>query len=439
MFMRRSISVAIISFLLFLLMVPMASAKSVEEMEASTVLIICGDMNAGSFGIGTGFVVGDGGHVVTNHHVIACAEEGKPVSVLLDPNNNIPAAVIWSSSVKDLAVLQTQVNLERPSVSFTKAEEIKKADRVFVMGFPGAANDSRVVDFSALTEVKVAEGIISAKVMSINGVALYQTDAPINPGNSGGPLFTESGAVIGINSSASLAATEIFDETGEKKIDRIRLGDNIGWSIQADELLVELDQLGIEYDLEDRKEASNGGGGLQGTLTLILVIVAVVLAGAAVVLSLTKRGRVMVREVSRRVLPGSQQIKRDGGLPGAVIQPPAPTPASSLNRTAVPYLVGTSGQYNGQKFRITQPIRLGRNPSSSQLIFSVSDVSGTHCQVGFDQPNQQFYVIDLQSTNGTFLGNGQRMIPNSKYPLQSGASFYLANPGNGFTVRLESS
>lgn len=438
MFMRRSISGAIISFLLFLLLVPiMASAKSVEEMEASTVLIICGDMNAGSFGIGTGFVVGDGGHVVTNHHVIACAEEGHPVSVLLDPNNNIPAAVIWSSSVKDLAVLQTQVNLERPSVSFTKAEEIKKADRVFVMGFPGAANDSRVVDFSALTEVKVAEGIISAKVMSINGIALYQTDAPINPGNSGGPLFTESGAVIGINSSASLAATEIYDETGEKKIDRIRLGDNIGWSIQADELLVELDQLGIPYDLEDRKENSNGGGGIQGTLTLILVIVAVVLAGAAVVLSLTKRGRVMVKEVSRRVLPGSQQIKRDGGQPGPVSQPQAPDP--SLNRLAVPYLVGTSGQYNGQKFRITQPIKLGRNPSTSQLIFSVSEVSGTHCQVGFDQPNQQFYVIDLQSTNGTFLGNGQRMIPNSKYPLKSGSSFYLGNPGNGFTVRLESS
>ncbi|MCA1321675.1 trypsin-like peptidase domain-containing protein [Bacillus tianshenii] len=437
MSLRRSISLAIISFLMFLLTVPLfASAKSVEEMEASTVLIICGDMNAGSFGIGTGFVVGDGGHVVTNHHVIACAEEGQPVSVLLDPNNNIPAAVIWASPVKDLAVLQTQVNLERPAVTFTKAEEIKKADRVFVMGFPGAAIDSRVVDFSAMTEVKVAEGIISAKVMSIDGVALYQTDAPINPGNSGGPLFTENGAVIGINSSASLAATEIFDETGEKKIDRIRLGDNIGWSIQADELLVELDQLGIRYELEDRKETSNGGGGLQGTLTLILVVVAVMLAGAAVVLSLTKRGRVMVREVSRRVLPGSQQMKpHDAQQPGQIIQPQASVP--SYNKTAVPYLIGTSGQYSGQKFKISQPITLGRNPSSSQLIFSVSDISGTHCQVGFDSLNRQFYVIDLQSTNGTYLANGQRMHPNSKYPLQSGTSFYLANPGNGFTVRLE--
>jgi S1-C subfamily serine protease len=420
-------------------------AKTTEEMQASTILITCGDLND-RFGMGTGFVIGNSDHVVTNHHVIDCAEQGGPVNVLLDMNTIIPAQVIWSSPVKDLAVIQTASNLGRPAVSFTVSKDVKVADNVYVMGFPGAGNDQRLIDPSSMATVKVSKGIISAKVMSKDGVALYQTDAPINPGNSGGPLFNENGAVIGINSAASLVAGVVLDENGEQKTDRIRLGDNIGWSIQTDELLVELDQLGIQYQVDPRKEnssssGSNGGGGSSAFsfVSLGLGLLAVLLAGAAVVLSVTKKGRVIVKEVSRRVIPNSYPSKNQPPIPP--IHQPAilpPNPNINANNQMKPYLVGINGPYSDQKFPLTGQLILGRNPANSQIIIDSHTVSGTHCSVSYDVLQKVFYLTDLQSTNGTFTFNGQRIQPQQKTPLQSGQRFYLSNPGLTFEVRLES-
>lgn len=280
--------------MLFIVFLPSASyAKSTEEMQASTVLITCGDLD-GEFSMGTGFVIGNSDHVVTNYHVISCDGQGGPVNIVLDVGKIIPAEVIWSSSVKDLAVLKTKKPLDRPSVTFMRSKDVKVTDRVYVMGFPGAAIDQRLIDPSTIATVKVSQGIISAKVKSKDGVQLYQTDAPINPGNSGGPLFTENGAVIGINSAASLVSGVILDEEGKGKTERIRLGDNIGWSIQADELLVELDRLGIEYKTEHRqlKKETDDGTPVIFYITMIgLGLLAVFIAILALVITLKRRGR----------------------------------------------------------------------------------------------------------------------------------------------------
>ncbi|WP_066398760.1 S1C family serine protease [Neobacillus mesonae] len=285
-------------FLLFMsVLLPVSSfAKSTDEMQESTVLITCGDLK-GSYGMGTGFVIGHSDHVVTNHHVVACAEQGGPVNIVLDINNIIPADVIWSSSIKDLAVLKPEKRLNRPAVTFTRSKDVKVADRVYVMGFPGAAIDQRLIDPSTITTVKVSQGIISAKVKSKDGVDLYQTDAPINPGNSGGPLFTENGSVIGINSAASLVAGVVLGEDGKGKTERIRLGDNIGWSIQADELLEELDRLGIKYKTEGRqvkKESTDGPPILFYSAMIGLGVLAVSLAALALFLTIRKKGRAVV-------------------------------------------------------------------------------------------------------------------------------------------------
>lgn len=421
-----------VSLFFALFVVPQAAAaKTSEEMQASTVLIVCGDS-----GIGTGFVIGNSDHVVTNHHVIAC-QEGAPISVVPEVGNVIPATVIWSSPEKDLAVLQTESKLNRPAVSFTLSKDVKVTDQVYVMGFPAAAVNSEI-DPTSLATVKVSQGIISAKVSSSNGVALYQTDAPINPGNSGGPLFNQNGDVIGINSMAALVAGVVFDDNGEQIVDRIRLGDNIGWSIQADELLVELDQLGIKYEVVGRVEQSAGGSGGGGGLSLVtlgLGILAVLLAAVAVVLSLTKKGRVIVKEVSRRVIPGSNHHRIQAPPPNDI--PIVPQHNLNANIQMKPYLVGVSGPYSGQKFPLGQQILLGRNPSSSHIIVDSFNVSGTHCSVSYDTLQKVFYITDLQSTNGTYNSNGQRLQPHLKTPLQSGERFFLGNPEFTFEVRLE--
>ncbi|WML60557.1 trypsin-like peptidase domain-containing protein [Neobacillus sp. PS2-9] len=423
---------------LFGLLPPSADAKSTEEMQASTILVTCGDLS-GAVSMGTGFVIGNSDHVVTNHHVIDCAEQGGPVNIILEVGKIVPATVQWSSQEKDLAVLQTESTLDRPAVTFTLSKDVKVTDHVYVMGFPGAANDQSIIDPSFVATVKVSQGIISAKVKSKAGVALYQTDAPINPGNSGGPLFTDSGSVIGINSMASLVAGVVLDENGQEKTDRIRLGDNIGWSIQADELIVELDKLGIKYKLESRQEKPySGGGGESGGSTIFnfatlgLGLLAVLLAALAVILSLTKKGRVVVKEVSRRVIPNPTQEKNH---PAPIVKPAVPSDGSVIQTK--PCLVGINGPYSGQKFQLNQQVTLGRSPSNSQIIIPSNTVSGAHCTVSYDVFQKVFYVTDLQSTNGTFIGNGQRLHPNLKTPLQSGQHFYLSNPEFTFEVRLE--
>ncbi|MCA1030222.1 trypsin-like peptidase domain-containing protein [Bacillus timonensis] len=430
--MKKCLSI-IICFLVFLIIIPQNSnAKTIDEMQSSTILITCGDLN-GAFGMGTGFVIGNGQHVVTNHHVIDCAEQGGAVNVVLDIDLIIPATVIWSSPIKDLAVLETAEPLNRPAVTFTIARDVKVTDQVYVMGFPGAALDQRLIDPSTITTVKVAKGIISAKVKSKDGVALYQTDAPINPGNSGGPLFTESGAVIGINSAASLVAGVVFGEDGQQKTDRIRLGDNIGWSIQADELLVELDLLGIEYELEERKEiGKNNQSNSINILLLLLGLIAVVLAGAAFILSLTRRGRVIVKEVSRRVTHSYPSKKSTDSTLNEPVRE-----INNLSTHTTPYLVALNGRHQGQKFRVNQPITIGRSPSNSQLIIDSPLVSGSHCTVSFDSSQNVFHIMDLQSTNGTFLTNGQKILPHLRISLKNGDQFYICNKENMFEVRLE--
>ncbi|OZM56174.1 hypothetical protein CIB95_13815 [Lottiidibacillus patelloidae] len=418
---KTKVVILFVSIFVISIFTPLVSqAISTDEMQSSTVLITCGDLTTGNIGIGTGFVIGNSDHVVTNHHVIACGQ-GQPVHVILSPEEVIPVTVIWASDVKDLAVLKTPTKLNRPAVTFTREKDVEVADTVFVMGFPGAAAES-FLDNETLTTVKVSKGIISAKVRTKEGVALYQTDAPINPGNSGGPLFTESGAVIGINSMASLVMGVIIDENGQQIEDRVRKGDNIGWSIQADELLVELDKLGIDYKVEGRNIPSTGGSTLLDKLTFILVIMAVILAGVALLLSLTKKGRVIVKNVSRRVMPNMNQSSQHAPI--------------ANKKECIPILLGVTGPYSGQTFTVLQSITIGRNPETSQLIINSPNISSTHCSITFDEAVQQLFIIDHGSTNGTFL-NGQRLSPNNKTKIHAGQKFFLGSPEVMFEVRLE--
>lgn len=409
--------------LLLFLSFPIQTAFSteVEENIESTVLITTGQLD-GALGIGTGFVIGES-HVVTNHHVIGGSENGDPVHIVLNLEQIIPATVIWSSPKKDLAVLQSEAPLNRPIVSFTKSENVKVTDTVFVMGFPAAALAENFIDQSTIATVKVAKGIVSAKVKTVEGVALYQTDAPINPGNSGGPLFSEAGSVIGINSAASMIAGIVLDENGELKNERVRLGDNIGWSIQADELLVELDALGIPYEIFMEEVVSEDRDVSMNLIVLILVIVAVVLAAGALIFSITKKGRVVVKEVSKRILPSSSNKAN----------------AKELHKPnhVTPYLVGIKGQYGNQRFTLNKPITLGRSPINSQLILSAQEISSKHCMISFDPIKNYFTLTDLGSTNGTFLENGQRLTPHSNVMLKPLQKFYLCNQNHLFEVRLE--
>ncbi|WP_026602432.1 S1C family serine protease [Methylomonas sp. 11b] len=144
-------------------------------------------------GTGSGFIWDEAGHVVTNFHVIAGANEA---TVKLADGRDYKAALVGASQVHDIAVLKIGVGFKRPPpVPVGTSRDLKVGQKVFAIGNPFG------LDWT------LTGGIVSALDRSLGGQDgpavehLIQTDAAINPGNSGGPLLDSAGRLIGINTA----------------------------------------------------------------------------------------------------------------------------------------------------------------------------------------------------------------------------------------------
>ncbi|TXC89590.1 serine protease [Metabacillus litoralis] len=155
----------------------------------------------GEAGTGSGVIYkqeGDNAFVVTNHHVIAGASQ---VEISLSDGTRIPAEILGSDVLTDLAVLRVDSEKITKVAQFGDSDKVKPGEPVIAIGNPLG------LQFSG----SVTQGIISGTERAIpideNGDGLVdwnaevlQTDAAINPGNSGGALINMDGKVIGINS-----------------------------------------------------------------------------------------------------------------------------------------------------------------------------------------------------------------------------------------------
>jgi serine protease Do len=161
-----------------------------------------GDRTAQSFG--TGFVYRADGYIITNQHVVADAVQA---SVALSDGTEVPATVVGSDPLTDIAVLKVdRTGLTVPA--FGTTADLMIGEWVVALGNPfgymlGDAHPT------------VTAGVVSATNRNIlpsgDQTGLYldmiQTDAAINPGNSGGPLANAAGKIVGVNSS-------IFTQSG---------------------------------------------------------------------------------------------------------------------------------------------------------------------------------------------------------------------------------
>ena len=140
-------------------------------------------------GQGSGFIIDNQGHILTNHHVIAGARQ---VEVTLWNKKKYRAEVIGADRQKDLAVLQISAgNLTSATLGDSKALEV--GQKVYAIGNPfGLSGTMTRGIISSIRSVRGPEGNAIDQAI--------QTDAAINPGNSGGPLLNSHGEVIGINS-----------------------------------------------------------------------------------------------------------------------------------------------------------------------------------------------------------------------------------------------
>ncbi|MHA1154223.1 MAG: DegQ family serine endoprotease [Alphaproteobacteria bacterium] len=145
--------------------------------------------------LGSGFIIDSSGYIVTNHHVIADADE---ITVRLHDDTLLEAELVGSDQKTDLALLKVNWDKPLPATSWGVSDETRIGDWVIAIGNPFGLGGT------------VTAGIVSARQRDINSGPyddFIQTDAAINRGNSGGPMFNLDGDVIGVN-------TAIFSPSG---------------------------------------------------------------------------------------------------------------------------------------------------------------------------------------------------------------------------------
>jgi serine protease DegQ len=140
--------------------------------------------------VGSGVIVdAENGYIITNHHVIADADE---IMVTLTDRRQFPAVLIGSDAETDVAVLQIDAD-NLVEIQKGDSDRMNVGDFAIAIGNPFGLGQT------------VTMGIVSAVGRSGLGIEGYedfiQTDASINPGNSGGALVSLSGDVIGINTA----------------------------------------------------------------------------------------------------------------------------------------------------------------------------------------------------------------------------------------------
>lgn len=167
-----------------------------------------------SRGSGTGFIIkNESGEalIATNNHVVCDDLDGN--YVWLSEQEKVPAEVIFAVPEKDLSVIRIKENTEKNPVVLV-AEDARRGDAVYAVGFPGASND--IADGIAHTseDATVTDGIIGAvrsqtKVAADEAIKVLQINVAITFGNSGGPLFNEHGQVVGINAGGSARSQNV--------------------------------------------------------------------------------------------------------------------------------------------------------------------------------------------------------------------------------------
>lgn len=344
---------------------------------------------------GSGFAIGDPKknveYIVTNAHVVTdiFGNMGNLRVYFSYAQNDFVVPTLYKiDKEKDIAVLKLpEPTDKRTALVLCPSDKVDMNNEVSALGYPYTSDllgDNSKYD---INDVTVTRGVISREYYENQTTrAMYQIDAYINHGNSGGPLVNAKGEVVGIN-------TVGLEGDG-----------SINGAIKIDELinLVPRDQLG--YVVSTGRKPIN---------PIIIIIIAVVVLGGAAVFVII-------------------MLKKKKGYPSAPYRSGASKSSSSANGAVI---TGMKGIMANRTFTINGSITIGRNAQKCNVAYPVDaqGVSGVHCQIR--QASGGYEIIDCGSSNGTYLGNGQKLAPNVPVLIPDGTFFYLGSAEQLFQIK----
>jgi len=378
--------------------------SAIAQADRSVVRVIV--KVAEGYQSGTGFVVGPGGIVVTNNHVIA-GSDGIVVLVKHDGSKpeKLSATVTWASPDYDLAILQVNGLGSPPLTLFDQLPN--KGSQVTAIGYPGVA-DRQDQNANNLVESTVTQGIIGRVVRSSwrrggEQLSILQHGAAVNSGNSGGPLLDVCGRVVGVNTAKALGRIEGNASDGLQ----FNQSDGIFFASHVEVLLNALKKQGVQVSVSSQAcppsgpatEAAPPAPGLAPVAQRDWVLstgigMAILIAIGALLMAMKKTtvARETFTEYRRRTVPVPV-------VQNAKAQVPAKAPVwllngrGSLNQTLELRL--DAGQLNARAQVV------GRDGSQCDLSVNDPTVSRRHASICWTAG--EFQLTDLGSTNGTWL------------------------------------
>ena len=134
-------------------------------------------------GHGSGFLITNDGHLITNAHVV---EDQATVKVRFEQGFTLDGQVTKVNRDFDVALVKVSGN-DLPALTIGNDGALQLGEELFAIGTPLDKELGQTV----------TRGIMSGK-REFEGRSYLQTDVSINAGNSGGPLIDETGKVVGV-------------------------------------------------------------------------------------------------------------------------------------------------------------------------------------------------------------------------------------------------
>lgn len=435
---------------------------------------------------GSGFAIGNEGedvqYIVTNAHLVlddtaagirsldpmnatvnVSSKRASEVLVYFSygANDFMRAQIYQVDEARDICILKLpQATDKRKPLTICRSTDIDMDDDFAALGFP--ADSDQLMDNTSLAydtdDVTSTRGGISRQTTDEDGKNVYLIDIDISPGNSGGPLVNSNGEVVGINTYS---------------ITNLESGHSLNYAIVIDELLSIINRDVVPYTLstevsgnasteEEETEPTETEAATEETtretqattteapateassattqssetapaapssdtnsndsnnnMTIIIIaIAAVVIIAVAVVIAVVSKGK---KTKAAPVQHSAPEMSK--------------TMPVSSGQSSRAVIIGMKGIMANRSFNINGSIVIGRNSQKCNISFPVDTkgISGVHCQIR--QSKDGYEILDLGSSNGTFLGSGQKLTPNVPVPIPDGTYFYLGSAEQLFQIK----